>query len=60
MIHAASELPEFTMCGIAFDAFMSGDVDEEIVFAKKGQIVDCEDCRRAIDHAKQFKGYLQP
>ncbi|WP_186058673.1 hypothetical protein [Burkholderia gladioli] len=51
---------EFTLCGIAFDAQDSGDIDEPIVFAKAGQVVDCEDCRRIIDYVKSFKRYRQP
>jgi hypothetical protein len=51
---------EFTICGIAFDAHESGDVDEEVVFADPGQLVTCEDCRRTIAFIKQFKRYRQP
>lgn len=51
---------EFTLCGIAFDAHDSGDVDEPVVFAAPGQTVDCEDCRIVIDYVKSFKRYCQP
>ena len=51
---------EFTVCGIAFDAFASGDVDEETVFAEPGEIVTCPDCQRTIDFMKTFKRYRQP
>lgn len=49
--------PEFTMCGMAFDAHWTGDSDEVIVMAAPGELVTCADCRRAIDHARTFARY---
>lgn len=55
---AWSQGEEFTMCGMAFDAFESGDADAPIVFAERGETVTCKDCRDAIDHVrKSFKRY---
>lgn len=59
--HADSAInSEFTMCGVAYDAFDTGDAEEPIVFAKDGETVTCTDCRRVINHAKKFKSYRQP
>ncbi len=49
-----------TMCGMAFDAHDSGDSDEPIIFAKSRQRITCDDCRRCIDHARKFVGYIEP
>ena len=51
---------EMTMCGMAFDAHDSGDSDEPIIFAKSRQRITCDDCRRCIDHARKFVGYIEP
>jgi len=51
---------EFTLCGIAYDAFESGDADEKVTFAKSGERVTCEECREVIDHIRKFQGYRQP
>jgi hypothetical protein len=57
---ASGQGGEFTLCGMAFDAFESGDADEPIVFALSGQPVTCDECKAVIDHVRQFKGYRQP
>lgn len=58
VIHGDSQTPEYTLCGLAVDVFESGDHFEPIVLAKNREIVTCEDCRRALDHAKlSFRGY---
>jgi len=55
--HAEGE-QEHSLCGMAFDAFESGDSDEEIVFAKSGDMVTCEDCKRHIDFVmNNFSSY---
>jgi hypothetical protein len=59
-IHASSSIPEFTICGMAFDAFDSGHTDEQIVFAEPGQIVTCIECRREIAWCKRYIGYKEP
>jgi len=43
---------EFTICGMAFDAYESGDADEQVVFAKPKEVVTCKECRAAIDYVK--------
>lgn len=43
---------EFTMCGMAFDAYESGDSEERIIFAKPKEVVTCQDCRDIIDDVK--------
>lgn len=49
---------EHSLCGIAFDAFDSGDSEEPVVFAEPGQLVTCTACKEHLDHAqKSFKGY---
>jgi len=49
---------EHTLCGSAFDAYESGDLDEPIIFAKKGEIVTCPECKLEIDYIKKtFNGY---
>ena len=49
---------EHSLCGLAPDAFESGDVDEPVVFAEAGEMVTCKDCRSAIDWARQnFRRY---
>lgn len=57
-LHAEGE-QEHSLCGMAFDAFESGDAEEPIVFAKKGEIVTCEECRAHIDYVrKNFIRYI--
>lgn len=51
---------EFTVCGLAFDAYHSGDADHPVVMAEPGEVVTCEACRRTIDFMKTFKRYRQP
>jgi hypothetical protein len=57
-LHAESG--EFTLCGMAFDAYDSGDADEPIVMAQPRELVTCAECRAVIDYARRFKGYRQP
>jgi hypothetical protein len=45
----AEGLQEHSLCGLAFDAFDTGDYEEPVVFAKTGQRVTCERCREHID-----------
>lgn len=51
-LHALSHVPEIMACGLADDAFLSGDHDEPIFWATRGQKVTCKDCLRAIEHYK--------
>lgn len=56
-VHAQGPV-EFTVCGLAPEAFESGDADEPIVIAGTGELVTCPTCRRFIDFAKSnFKRY---
>lgn len=48
---------EFTLCGVAFDAFDTGDAEEPVVFAQAGELITCKECRNVIDHARAFKNY---
>lgn len=51
-------LQEYSLCGLAFDAFDTGDHDDPIMFAESGETVTCEQCRRALDQFRaSFKGY---
>lgn len=45
----ANGLQEHSLCGLAFDAFDSGDHEEPVVFAERGEKVTCETCREHID-----------
>lgn len=49
--------PEFTLCGMAFDAFETGDADGPIVFSKPGERVTCEDCLHVI--AEIYREYTR-
>lgn len=49
---------EFALCGMAYDAFESGDADGPVVFVAPGELVTCEDCRAVMDNVRSnFKGY---
>lgn len=51
---------EHSLCGLAPEAFESGDHDEPVVFAKPNQTVTCASCRLVIDHVRDcFKGYKE-
>jgi len=41
---------EHSLCGIAFDAFDSGDLDEREVYAARGRPVTCAMCLQMIEH----------
>lgn len=41
---------EHTLCGLAVDAFDSGDVDAPIRYAKRGAAVSCALCFAMIEH----------
>lgn len=41
---------EHALCGIAFDAFESGDLDEQEIYAEKGRPVTCAMCLQMIEH----------
>lgn len=51
---------EYALCGLAFDAFESGDHDTPVIEAKPEQLVTCIECRKSIDHAKSFINYRTP
>lgn len=51
---------EFSLCGNAFDAFDSGDADEPHEIANAGQVINCEDCCRAIREVKAMRNTLRP
>ena len=46
---------EYTMCGLAFDAHDSGDLEEEIVSAVDGEPVTCQECRRVVLEVRKIK-----
>lgn len=49
---------EHALCGLACDAFDTGDVDAPVVFAATGQQVTCEYCRHVLDYVRdRFQGY---
>ncbi|WP_458736982.1 hypothetical protein [Pseudomonas chlororaphis] len=51
---------EFTLCGDAFDAFATGDADEEHVQAEKGQTITCDKCCAVILDVRQMRYRLKP
>lgn len=57
ILHGPSYDPEFTLCGLAFDAFDSGDCDSPIVFAQIGERVTCDYCIRVIEDVRH--GYTK-
>ena len=46
---------EYTMCGLAFDAYDSGDHDEQITFAVGGKPVTCMDCRHMVLDVRKIR-----
>lgn len=54
--HLWGHLPEFTACGVAFDAHDSGDYDEKIVFAASGESVNCPHCAAVVAYYKGVDG----
>lgn len=46
---------EFAVCGLAFDAYDSGDADAPVIFAGEGELVTCRECRRAVTEIRQMK-----
>ena len=46
---------EYTMCGLAFDAFDSGDHHEPIIFDDDGEPVTCDECRRIVIEVRKIK-----
>jgi hypothetical protein len=41
---------EHTLCGLAFDAYESGDTDAEPEYAERGRPVTCDLCLQLIEH----------
>ncbi|MAN46306.1 MAG: hypothetical protein CMF04_08925 [Hyphomonas sp.] len=56
VLHGFYRNPEFTACGLLFDAYEVGDHDEPVKFARSGQKVTCEDCIREIRFFKTAYG----
>lgn len=57
-VHAPGSL-EHSLCGLAPEAFESGDHEEHVVFAQPGDVVTCDSCKREIDHVRgNFDGYV--
>jgi hypothetical protein len=55
--HAEDITGEFTACGWSYDAGSTEDGTPEILMARTGEIVNCAECRRVIDHwRKGFSG----
>lgn len=51
---------EFTVCGMAFDAFESGDADAPIVFAGTRQFITCQECCEIIQQFRSATWRLLP
>jgi hypothetical protein len=54
--HAISDNGEFMLCGLAYDE--PDDAGRELVQARPGQVVTCDNCRAVIDHVRTtFRRY---
>lgn len=51
---------EFTLCGDAFDAFASGDADEEHECAEPGGVITCPNCCKIIKDLRESRYKLKP
>lgn len=51
---------EYTACGVAFDAFLTGDADEPIIVAPPGQVATCTECRAVVNYYKSIKAHRAP
>lgn len=51
---------EYSLCGVAYDAFDTGDAESPVAIAKKGQTITCPDCRNVIAEVKSIKHWKQP
>jgi len=51
-IHAPGTV-EHSLCGMAPEAFETGDSEEPIVFAGPDELVTCPTCRAAMDHIRR-------
>jgi hypothetical protein len=49
----APGVQEHSLCGLAPDAYESGDWDRPVVFAEAGQHVTCEQCRATLTYARK-------
>jgi hypothetical protein len=56
-VHAPG-IGEHALCGLAYDAHLSGDTDDPVIFAARGQVVTCEYCRAVIaDIRRSYRGF---
>ena len=44
----------FALCGLALDAYESGDAGEPVGMAEDGEVVTCPACRRVIEHVRAY------
>jgi hypothetical protein len=44
---------EHSLCGLAFDAYETGDVDDPVIFATAGGLVTCPECRALINYIRE-------
>lgn len=52
--------PEFSLCGDAFDAFATGDADEEHEIAVQGGTITCPACCEQIRDIRSMHYRLKP
>jgi hypothetical protein len=56
-VHAHG-LQEHSLCGLAPEAFETGDHSCQVVFAQQREQVTCKHCRAAIDYIRaNYRGY---
>lgn len=46
---------EYSVCGLAIDAYESGDESEPVLFANAGEVVTCRLCREIVGEIRQMK-----
>jgi len=57
ILHAGNPLnSEFTLCGDAFDIEAVDKNTNAPVFATKGQVINCSECRKVIDYCANLRG----
>ena len=48
-------MAEYSLCGMAFDAYESGDAEDQIIFAQSGETITCIGCKKIIAEAKKVR-----
>ena len=46
---------DYTLCGLAFDAYESCHTDEQVLFANDNERITCADCRLVIRETRKIR-----